>query len=813
MNFIGRDRNRRARLPTTVSVSSVATGSAATGSNSSPDDNWETHDLSSSEYARMRREMMQLINDLRSLGAETMMDLPSIVVIGGQSAGKSSLVEAVSGVNVPRDSGTCTRCPTECTMSSSATSWSCKIKLRFDYDSSGRSADQQKEISFGPAITDRNDVEIWLRRAQAAILNPSFAPESFHTKNIQELRSLPSTNSLKFSRNVVSIFIEDPSATDLSFVDLPGLIQNEDEGVVELVRQLTESYISQSNVIILTTIPMSDDMQNQLSVKLARLADPNGERTIGILTKPDMLGDGAVSSRQNWLEVIEGRQHRLKHGYYCVRLPDDAQRAQRLSRSALQRIAADYFDTTSPWSEVTDRGRFGIPAFVTDISVLLVNHITRIIPELRQNVERLLASCMEEISTLPKPLESDPQIEVLARVSAFCDAFKSAVSGTSSDKRLAQRNRALYALFARDIRGTSPDFRPFEEPAQYVPLDALDAEDCAASLYSSSASPNLSPVSANSPLDALDSEDRAEVRNDRVQIMGVYDVRKTIQESIAWELPGNIPYEAKTRLINQFTTLWFAPAEKCLASINDVLDDVIQQLAKTHFGRFRFLQDKISAFIHPDIEDYKNRALAAVRETLGVEITPIYTQNLKDFENLRGGWLNKYRKARQKPREYLICEEGSYKGAADYPSISPAMPNRFNESAPSPESQALLYLSKAGYRGLTVDDLVRLSPRDQFEDELVVMADVRAYFTLAYKRIIDHIPLKIEQSLHQALAEKLSVSLLQRLMVDTTSTGNFADRMRELVSEDPATEAKRTQLESKRTRLQEMKRRLVNIAA
>jgi len=90
-----------------------------------------------------------------------------------------------------------------------------------------------------------------------------------------------------------------------------------------------------------------------------------------------MLGDGAVSARQIWLDVIEGRQHKLKHGYYCVRLPDDAQRAQRLSRSALQRIAADYFDTASPWSEVTDRGRFGIPAFVTDISVLLVNHITR----------------------------------------------------------------------------------------------------------------------------------------------------------------------------------------------------------------------------------------------------------------------------------------------------------------------------------------------------------------------------------------------------------------------------------------------------
>ena len=99
---------------------------------------------------------------------------------------------------------------------------------------------------------------------------------------------------------------------------------------------------------------------------------------IGILTKPDMLSEGSVNARQSWLDVIEGRKHKLNHGYYCVRLPDDAQRAQRLSRSAFQRIAADYFDTTAPWSGVADRGRFGIPGFVTDISVLLVNHIKKV---------------------------------------------------------------------------------------------------------------------------------------------------------------------------------------------------------------------------------------------------------------------------------------------------------------------------------------------------------------------------------------------------------------------------------------------------
>lgn len=58
-----------------------------------------------------------------------------------------------------------------------------------------------------------------------------------------------------------------------------------------------------------------------------------------------------------------------------MRLPDDSERAQRLSRAESQRRAAEYFDTTSPWKDVTERHRFGIPGFVSDISRLLIQLI------------------------------------------------------------------------------------------------------------------------------------------------------------------------------------------------------------------------------------------------------------------------------------------------------------------------------------------------------------------------------------------------------------------------------------------------------
>ncbi|KAF8839203.1 hypothetical protein BDN67DRAFT_906031 [Paxillus ammoniavirescens] len=739
-----------------------------------PDDTWDDVDLSSTEYARRGKELMRLINDLRSMGAETMIDLPSIVVIGGQSAGKSSLVEAVSGINVPRDSGTCTRCPMECTMSSSAKTWSCSIKLRFDYDSSGRDLARSKEVVFGAPITDRNDVDIWLRRAQAAILNPHTPAENFHKKTITELRTINSTSSLKFSRNIVAISIEDPDAINLSFVDLPGLIQNEEQEVIDLVQEITVKAISRPNAIILTTIPMSDDMQNQLSVRLAREADPDGERTIGVLTKPDILGEGAVNAKKLWLNVIEGHQHALKHGYYCVRLPDDAQRTQRLSRAAFQKLEGEYFDTNLPWSQAKERGRFGIPPFISQMSALLVKHIEKSLPKLKQDVEQLLASCLEDLCALPAPLTGDPQVEVLGKVNEFCAAFKSVVDGTSSDKRLAQRNRALYAIFKRDIRGTAPDFRPFERPGMYKSFDALEPDD---TMWK---------------------------RDPMVQIMGVLDVQKTIKESIGWELPKNIPYEAKIRLISQFTSLWTAPAERCLTAINEVLDDVIQGLIETHFRRFKVLQELVSDLIRSDVEEYKSRAHGAMKETLELEFKPNYTQNTHYLQSLCEKWLSKYKLGRRNSTQHQLPA----------PPISvctgPAVKTHRDSQA---ETDALEYLSRAGYSGLSVADLARLLPPDAFEDELIVMADVRAYFHVAYKRIIDHIPLKIEHSLHQALAGKLSVTLLQSLIVDTTARGDFAERMKELASEDPAIALKRDNLQARRARLHEYRRKLVNFSA
>ncbi|KAF8873236.1 P-loop containing nucleoside triphosphate hydrolase protein [Infundibulicybe gibba] len=457
-------------------------------------------------------------------------DLPRITVIGGQSAGKSSLVEAVSGVSQYAWTITELLCPMECTMSSSAASWSCRISLRIEYDSEGRLLGASNTTLFGPCLTDKGTVELWLRRAQAAILHPQLQPSFFLDMDETTLRQLgkksqepgdAGSRMLQFSKNTVHVDVKDPDIVDLSFTDLPGLIQNEHVDTIEMVRELVVSHISGQNTLILITIPMSDDMQNQEAVRLAKSADPDGTRIIGVLTKPDTLTAGAIGLRQLWRAVIEGQEHPLKHGYYCVRLPDDAERARKLSPAERERAAANFFDTTSPWTpaEIPDRRRFGIPNFVTDISRLLVGLIEKNLPNLRRSVDDLLQKCAADLGDLPPRAKTEPSAEVLLRVTNFCRELSEAVSGTSN-KSFAQGNRRRYAEFKTDICRTRPNFQPFEA---YYSDSGVDT------CYSDSGRPASSASAASSTT---------------TNLLNLHDVRVCIENSVGWELPGFVPFNA-----------------------------------------------------------------------------------------------------------------------------------------------------------------------------------------------------------------------------------------------------------------------------
>lgn len=91
---------------------------------------------------------------------------------------------------------------------------------------------------------------------------------------------------------------------------------------------------------------------------------------LGVITKPDALPSGSTTSRELWLDVLEGRRHPLKHGYYCTRQPDDEERMHGISLSDARAKEVAFFDSP-PWTNSTHRYRFGTKNLVESLSKLL----------------------------------------------------------------------------------------------------------------------------------------------------------------------------------------------------------------------------------------------------------------------------------------------------------------------------------------------------------------------------------------------------------------------------------------------------------
>lgn len=129
-------------------------------------------------------------------------------------------------ISVPRDAGTCTRCPMECRLSHSTSPWQCRISIRREYDAkTNEPLLEIKEVPFAGPITDKSHVELNLRRAQLAVLNPGIPASKILQAGEEDLRNWSAQTVAKgasFSRDVVCVDLEGPELTDLAFIDLPG---------------------------------------------------------------------------------------------------------------------------------------------------------------------------------------------------------------------------------------------------------------------------------------------------------------------------------------------------------------------------------------------------------------------------------------------------------------------------------------------------------------------------------------------------------------------------------------------------------------
>ncbi|KAK0196875.1 P-loop containing nucleoside triphosphate hydrolase protein [Armillaria mellea] len=815
--------------------------------------------ISDTHYAAKTKDLLGLVNQLHSLGAQRDLDLPRIAVIGNQSAGKSSVVEAISGINVPRDAGTCTRCPMECRLSSSSKPWQCKISIRREFDKNGEHMDDISETPFGGLITDKSAVESLLRRAQLSVLNPGIPIEKILHAPREELTkwSEQSQKVQPFSRNVVCVDLSGPELTDLSFIDLPGLIQNAESNIVRLVEDLVVSHIK-GNCLILVALPMTDDIENQKAVQLARKQDPQGRRTIGVLTKPDMLTVGSTKALDLWLDVIEGRRHPLAHGYYCTRQPDDKDREESITPEQARAKEKLFFETTPPWSKCTQQKRFGTNNLIDTLSRLLIQVINETLPVIRSEATEALEECRAELTTIPTAINEEPATYMLKLVTSFSAEVQSLVRGRSDASRLIQENRKAFKDLKIAIRRTAPNFVPVEDD-QPQPAMINSLEDGEEEL--------LAPeLSTDEPFTLT-------------------DMKSHIQLSLTRELPNNVPFEAKVELINAFQANWRTSVMNCFNRVQGCTYEVLMKCIEKGFSRYVILQGHLKTFIVELMNECRATCSVVLNATLDVEKIP-FTQNTHYLEATTDKWLAKYKDIRagkthahaliEPPAKRLKTEihgtppaNGAFTGRAETtdasqhingttskvngtqkqtqnqeqqaqdaifrfggagtphspftlsspvqgPNQSTRAPVAASQPAQAPLSdadnvakaeklqEALTALAALGY-SVKAEDLGKLNATDMFETELKVMAEVRGYFQVAYKRVIDNIPSFIDLLFVRKVAEELQSFLISKFGLGTVAANEKCARYLE---EDPGLVARREELISREKRLLSVQKEL-----
>ncbi|KAI4886761.1 hypothetical protein NFI96_027917 [Prochilodus magdalenae] len=339
------------------------------------------------QYEEKVRPCIDLIDSLRSLGVEKDLALPAIAVIGDQSSGKSSVLEALSGVALPRGSGIVTRCPLELKMKRSREEdgWHGKISYQ----------GHEEELD------DPVEVEKKIREAQ------------------DEMAGV----GVGISDDLISLEITSADVPDLTLIDLPGIarvaVKGQPEDIGDQIKRLIRKFITKQETINLVVVPCNVDIATTEALKMAQVEDPNGERTLGILTKPDLVDKG---TEETVVDIVHNEIINLTKGYMIVRCRGQKEIMDRVSLTDAMEKEKAFFKDHAQFSTLFEEGKATIPKLAEKLTLELVNHIERSLPRLEEQIEAKLAETQVELERYGDGPPTDPSERIyflIDKVTAF----------------------------------------------------------------------------------------------------------------------------------------------------------------------------------------------------------------------------------------------------------------------------------------------------------------------------------------------------------------------------------------------------------
>ncbi|KAI0395216.1 interferon-induced GTP-binding protein Mx [Xylariaceae sp. FL0594] len=299
-----------------------------------------------------QRLILDAITQIRKCGLEGVLELPQIVVCGDQSSGKSSVMEALTGIPFARHDNLCTRFATEISLRHEA---EYKLTVKVIPDSDRSSDEQERMAHFSESITDL--------AALPAVMDAAKEVMGFNTEG---------GNGRAFAKDTLSVVVEGPGQPHVTLVDIPGLISTASKGVTEAdiasVAQITEHYISQSRTICLAVIQATNDFD------------------------PDVGSD----TEAKFLELARNEDVVFKLGWHVVKNRTFKERHHTLEeRNASER---EFFEG-SVFGQLPKASR-GIDTLRLRLSRLLLEHVKAELPHLRGEAESALQGAKSEMSLL-----------------------------------------------------------------------------------------------------------------------------------------------------------------------------------------------------------------------------------------------------------------------------------------------------------------------------------------------------------------------------------------------------------------------------
>ncbi|KAM9734658.1 dynamin-1a isoform 11-T11 [Menidia menidia] len=344
---------------------------------------------------RGMEDLIPLVNRMQdafsAIGQNANLDLPQIAVVGGQSAGKSSVLENFVGKDfLPRGSGIVTRRPLVLQLMNSPTEHAeflhCKGKKFTDFD------EVRQEIE---AETDRI------------------------TGANKGISSVP-----------INLRVYSPHVLNLTLVDLPGMtkvpVGDQPADIESQIREMLMQFVTKENCLMLAVSPANSDLANSDALKIAKEVDPQGMRTIGVITKLDLMDEGTDAK-----DILENKLLPLRRGYVGVVNRSQKDIDGKKDINAAMAAERKFFLSHPAYRHLADR--MGTPYLQKILNQQLTNHIRDTLPALRAKLQSQLLSIEKEVEEYKNFRPDDPSRKtkaLLQMVQQFSVDFEKCIEGS-----------------------------------------------------------------------------------------------------------------------------------------------------------------------------------------------------------------------------------------------------------------------------------------------------------------------------------------------------------------------------------------------